>query len=299
MYALTVFCASQFREVSVAVTKQRTLDYVKFEWGTYVERFNQLPKEEGHQRVRELGYESFRDLLAHILAWWDEGMNVIHAIAQERPFERKKYDFDAFNAEAVAKYRPWDEGEFMEHFEKARQKMEADLKSMNEAVFENRRVRGWLDGMLIEHAREHLIVPSRFLTLDMLENSWDTYIQDFNRLEPEKQKEFLSRQGFGSFHDLLAHIIGWWEEGARIINGILSSPAFTWQETDTDTSNIELTKKFSTWSDEDLFKHYESLRLALIDLVERLPQDAFLNKEIESRLASDVVGHYDDHPIPT
>ncbi len=283
----------------MTATKQRTLDYVELEWGTYVERFNRLSKEEQNKRVKELGYESFRDLLAHILAWWEDGMSIIHAIAEERPFERKKYDFDAFNAEAVAKYQPWDEGEFMAHFEKTRQNMGADLRSMNETVFENRRVKGWLHGMIIHHAREHLIVVSSFLALDMLENNWATYIEDFNRLEPEKQKEFLSGQGLGSFHDLLAHIIGWWEEAARIINGILSSPAFTWQETDTDASNLELTKKFSTWSDEDLFKHYESLRLALIDLVERLPEDAFLNNDIESWLASEVVRHYDDHPIPT
>ncbi|HET9913666.1 MAG TPA: ClbS/DfsB family four-helix bundle protein [Anaerolineales bacterium] len=283
----------------MAITKQRTLDYVELEWGTYVERFNRLPQEEQNKRVKEQGYESFRDLLAHVLAWWEEGMDIIHAIAQERPFERKKYDFDVFNAEAVAKYKPWEAGEFMAHFEKTRQKMGADLKSMNEAVFENRRVRGWLDGMIIHHAREHLILTSHFLALDMLENNWATYIEDFNNLDPERQKEFLSRQGFDSFHDLLAHIIGWWEESARVINGILSSPAFTWQEVDTDIFNIELIKKFSTWSDEDLFKHYESLRLALIDLIERLPEDAFLNKDIESRLASDVVRHYDDHPIST
>lgn len=283
----------------MAITKQRTLDYVELEWGTYVERFNRLPKEEQRKRVKELGYASFRELLAHVLAWWEEGMDIIHAIAQDRPFERKKYDFDVFNAEAVAKYKPWEAGEFMAHFEKTRQKMGADLKSMNEAVFENRRVRGWLDGMIIHHAREHLILTSHFLALDMLENNWATYIEDFNHLEPEKQKEFLSIQGFGSFHDLLAHVIGWWEESARVINGILSSPAFTWQEVDTDIFNVELMKKFSTWSDEDLFKHYESLRLALIDLIEGLPEDAFLNTDIESRLASDVVRHYDDHPIST
>ncbi len=32
-------------------------------------------------------------------------------------------------------------------------------------------------------------------------------------------------------------------------------------------------------------------------LVESLPEDAFLNKNIEGWLASDVVRHYDDHPI--
>ncbi|HEX2997998.1 MAG TPA: ClbS/DfsB family four-helix bundle protein [Anaerolineales bacterium] len=279
------------------ITKQRARDYVEFEWGTYVERFQRLPQEQQNQRVREMGYESFRDMLAHILAWWEEGMGIILAIAQDRPFERKKYDFDAFNAGAVAKYKPWDEGKFMAHFENTRQKMGADLGSIEDAAFENRRIQGWLHGIILHHAREHLVTLSRFLTVDMLKNEWATYIEDFNCLKPEEQQEFLSKQGWSNLHDLLAHIVGWWEEGARIINGILSSPAFTWQDPETDSFNAELKKKFSDWSDEDLVKHYETVRLALVDLVERLPEDAFLNKDIEGWLASDIVRHYDDHPV--
>jgi hypothetical protein len=283
----------------VSISKQRALDYVNLEWGNYVERFNRLPTEEQTKRVKGMGYDTFRDLLAHIVAWWDEGMGIILSIAQERPFERKKYDFDVFNAEAVAKYKLWDEAEFIAHFERTRQQMGANLKSIDEAVFDNRRVRAWLHAVILHHAHEHLVALSRFLVLDMLENDWRTYIEDFHRLEPEKQKEFLSKQGFETFHNLLGHIIGWWEEGARIITGILNSPSFTWQDPETDPFNIKLTQKFSTWSDDDLFRHYEGLRLALIDLVKRLPDDAFLNKDIEGWLADDVVRHYDDHRIST
>ena len=282
----------------MSITKQRTLDYVQFEWGTYVERFNRLSQEEQKKRVQKMGYESLRDLLAHILAWWEEGMGIILAIAEDRPFERKKYDFDAFNAEAVARYKVWDEKEFLDYFERSRQKMAADLKSLDESVFENRRVRAWLIGSILNHAREHPAPLSQFLVIDILKNDWATYIEDFQHLEPEKQQEFLSKQGFHTFRDLLAHIIGWWEEGARVINGILDSPSFTWQNPDVDSFNRELIEKFSSWSEDDLFKHYESLRLALIDLVQRLPEDAFLNKDIESWLADDVVEHYDEHPIP-
>ena len=280
------------------IGKQRALDYVEQEWGTYVDRFQRLPEEEQQRRLRETGYESLRDLLAHILAWWDEGMGIIMAVAEDRPFERKKYDFDAFNAEAVAKYRSQEDAEFMAHFEGTRQKMGADLNSLDEAVFENRRINAWLRAAILAHAREHLIALDRFLVLDMLQHDWATYMEDFHRLESEKQKGFLSKQGFNTFHDLLAHIIGWWEEGARIITGILGSPSFIWEDHDVDAFNRELTEKFSAWSDDDLFKHYESLRLALIDLVQRLPEDAFRNKDIESWLAADVVEHYDEHPIP-
>jgi hypothetical protein len=282
----------------VFISKKRALDYVEIEWETYTQRFNRLPKEEQNQRVKAMGYESFRDLLAHILVWWDEGMSIILSIAEERPFDRKKYDFDAFNAEAIAKYKSWDEAEFMAHFEKTRQKMAADLTSINEAMFENRRVQAWIRGVITHHAREHVIVLSRFLVLDLLENDWATYLEDFHGLGPAKQKEFLSKQGFESFHDLLAHIIGWWEEGARIINGILDSPAFTWQSHNVDDFNLELTQKFSTWSDADLFKHYESVRMALVDLVTRLPDDGFQNKDIKGWLIDDVVIHYDEHIIP-
>ena len=84
--------------------KQRVIDFVEIEWGTYIERFNRLPELAGTQRVRGQGYERFRDMLAHILAWWEDVMPAILALAEKRELERKKYDFDAFNAEAVAKY---------------------------------------------------------------------------------------------------------------------------------------------------------------------------------------------------
>ena len=280
----------------MSITKQRTLDYVTIEWGTYIERFSRLPKDVQEQRVRTMGYESFRDMLAHILAWWEEGMPILLAIAENREYERKKYDFDAFNAEAVAKYKTWEEREFLTHFEKTRQKMGADLKSMNEAAFENRRVKGWANGIFIHHAREHLVAVSRFIVLDMLKNEWATYIEDFDHLDDDKKKEFLTKQGFESFHDLLAHIIGWWEETAHIIAGILDSPNFTWENRDADKYNAELVKNYSKWSDNDIFLHYESVRVVLLELTAELPEDAFLNKDIEQWLMDDVVGHYDEHP---
>ena len=279
------------------ITKQRTLNYVEIEWDSYIERFNRLPEEERAERVKQQGYEQFRDLLAHVLAWWDEGMEVILALAEGREFERRKYDFDAFNAEAVDKYRVWDEAEFLSQFEETRQKMGADLRSMDETVFENRRVKAWIRGVVISHAREHLVALSRFLVVDMLENEWGTYIADFNHLDAEKQTEFLSKQGFQSFHDLLAHIIGWWEEGARIITGIVNNPGFTWESHDTDAFNVELTEKYSTWTEDDLFKHYEAVRLALMDLTANLPDDFFLNKDIEGWLRDDVVEHYNEHAV--
>lgn len=279
------------------ITKQRTLDYVNLEWGTYVERFNRLPKAEQEKRLGTIGFESFRDMLAHILAWWEEGMRIILAVAEGREFEGKKYDFDMFNAEAVAKYKDWDESKFVAHFENTRQKMGADLTFMNEAAYAHRRVQAWIDAVIIHHAREHLVLLSRFLATDLLQNEWAEYITNFNHLDDEKKKEFLAKQGFENFHDLLAHIIGWWEEGARIISGILEKPGFTWESHDVDAFNLALTKKYSTWSEDELYKHYEMVRTVIFELTSSLPEDAFRNVDIEGWLKDDVVAHYDEHSI--
>lgn len=280
------------------ITRQRTLDYINLEWGTYVERFRRLPRAEQDKRLKSMGYESFRDMLAHILAWWDEGLGIILAVAEGREFERRRYDFDVFNAEAVAKYKSWDERDFMAHFEQTRRSMGSALGSLNEVAYDHRRVQAWIHAVIIHHAREHLVALSRFLSVDLLENEWADYIAGFNRLDDEKKRGFLSNQGFDSFHDLLAHIIGWWEEGARVISGILDTPGFAWQSRDVDQFNVELTKKYSAWSQADLTRHFENVRRGMIELIADLPDDAFLNEDIAGWLKDDVVDHYEDHPIP-
>jgi hypothetical protein len=273
--------------------KQRTLDFLEIEWATYIERFNHWPAEEGRKRVNSQGYEQFRDMLAHIVAWWEEGMGIILAIAEEREYERKKYDFDIFNAEAVAKYKSWDEKEFLAYFEKTRLKAIADLKSMNEAAWENKRVRTWINGIFIGHAREHLVASSRFLILDTLQNEWKTCIEDFEKIEDKD--DFLKKQGVENFRELLGHVIGWWEEGERIIKGILSDQNFKWQNHDINAFNAELIVKYKKLSDVEVQKQFESKRQDMVKLVNELPEDAFMNRDIESWLAADVVEHYDEH----
>jgi hypothetical protein len=277
--------------------KQRTLRLLQEEWGTYTERFDRLPADEKIKRVKEQGFESLRDLLAHVLAWWEEGLEVVLATAEGRETPRKTYDDAAFNAEAVSRYKSWSEPEFFAHFESMRRKMVSSLESMPEMTFENRRIMRWLYGIVIVHAREHIVTLSRALVMDTLENEWAGYIERFGQLEAGKQKEFLSKQGFENFHDIVAHVIGWFEETLRVVNRIVENPGYVWEGRDVDAFNVELVKRFSAWSERDLSLHYENVHRSLIELVEELPDDAFRNQDIESWLAADVVGHFDDHAL--
>ena len=134
--------------------------------------------------------------------------------------------------------------------------------------------------------------------VQVLEEGWGEYVNQFNALSPEARASFLQKEGFASFHDLLAHVIGWWEEGLWIITGILDDPSFTWQERDVDSFNRELVEKFRSWHDEDLLLHYENVREALLNLVADLPEDALTNKDIREWLEADVIEHLEEHRIP-
>ncbi|MBI3163528.1 MAG: ClbS/DfsB family four-helix bundle protein [Chloroflexi bacterium] len=276
--------------------KQRTLDYLEIEWGTYVERFNRWPVEEGQKRVRDQGYKRFRDMLAHVLAWWEEGMDIIFAIAEGREYARKKYDFDAFNAEAVARYKDWDEAKFLAHFEKTRQNAAAGLRSMQDAAWENRLLQRWVDGIFIEHAREHCVAAGRFIVLDTLGHGWKSYIENFEKIEDKDA--LLKKNGVGSLRELLGHVIGWWETGEEIIRGVLADPNFDSSgPADTDAFNAALIETYQKLSDEEVRNRYETKRRDMIKLINDLPESAFANATIEGWLAADVVAHFDEHRV--
>ena len=133
--------------------------------------------------------------------------------------------------------------------------------------------------------------------IHVLQGGWSVYVSQFNALAPEAQAAFLEKQGFETFHDLLAHIIGWWEEGLWIMTGILDDPSFTWEERDTDAFNQELVEKYRSWRKEDLLLHYENVREAMLDLVAELPENALDNEDIHDWLYADVIEHLEDHKI--
>ena len=276
--------------------KKRGIDFLEMEWKTYVERFNRLSKDDGLKRVNKQGYEQFRDMLAHVLAWWDDGMGIILAIAENREFERKKYDFAVFNAEAVAKYKSWDEKEFLNHFEKMRVKYTEDLKRIDDAVFENRRVKIWVNAIFIHHAREHLVALSKFLTLDTLEHEWGTFIEKFDALE--NKDEYLKNQQLARFEDMLAHVIAWWDEGIVAVQGALQDSTFLYNgPADTDAYNAEVLLKHQSMNAADVRILFEKKKIEMIELVRRLPESAFNNPTIEDWLAADIVEHFDEHNV--
>ena len=138
---------------------------------------------------------------------------------------------------------------------------------------------------------------TREQTLDALQHGWDTYVRRFHQLPLEAQEEFLARQGFARFADLLGHVTAWWQEGEMVINGILKDPEYRWASYDVDAFNVQAVSRFSELDEPDVVNSFNLARISFVAMVNDLPDEAFTNKKIVSWLYADVIEHLQDHDI--
>jgi hypothetical protein len=139
---------------------------------------------------------------------------------------------------------------------------------------------------------------TREQTLDALQNGWATYVSRFHKLPIEAQEEFLAKQGFARFADLLGHVTAWWQEGEMVINGILKDPGYRWASYEVDAFNAQAVSRFSELDESDVVNSFNLARISFVAMVNDLPDDAFANKKIVSWLYADVIEHLQDHDIP-
>jgi len=270
----------------------RSLD----EWGAYPARFEALSKEEQAEFRKKQGF-SLHEMLAHVGVWWEEAGGIIRDALEKRERPRHKYDFDEFNAASLARFKDAPEAELMKWYETERQKMIDLVSSLNAEQLKIRRVYGWLDAVTLFHLKEHGIGAPRFLILDMLQREWAAYAERFHALTEDKQKEFLEKQGFPRFRDLVAHVVAWWEEGLQLIDGVAKDPTHRMPGKDTDAFNAQVVELFGRMDEANLWKKYEGTRSALIELLINLPDETYEHKEVQAWLRSDVVEHYFDHAV--
>jgi len=134
--------------------------------------------------------------------------------------------------------------------------------------------------------------------LDNLSKDWKTFPGRFKQLPSDHQADYLQKQGYSSFHDLLAHILGWWEEAIKIVNSILDNLEMPRKKYDIDAFNAATLEHFRSWKEEDLLIHYENIRQSLVTLVVDLPENGLKNHRINGWLNACLVEHLEEHNIP-
>ncbi len=265
------------------------------EWGIYPARFRALPDDEQAAFLKQQGYASMHDLLAHVGVWWEEAEGIIRDTLENRERPSRRYDFDEFNAASLARFRGTSEADLLDWYETERRRMIALVSSINEEQMKNRRVHGWLDAVTLMHLKEHGVGAPLFLVLDMLQREWAGYPDRIRGLPEEKQNAFLEKQGFARPRDLIAHLVAWWEEGLQLIDSVAKDPSYRPVEKDTDTYNAQAVEAFGTLDEVDVWKRYEATREALIELIMNVPPQVYERKLVQDCLKADVINHYFDH----
>ena len=267
------------------------------EWGRYAGQFKSLSPQEQADFLEGQGYASLYELLAHVGAWWEEAEGIIRDALEKRERSSQKYDFDKFNAAALARFKDTPGDDILAWYETQRQKMIALVSSLSDEQLKIRRVYGWLNAVLLGHLKEHAVSAPRFLVLDTLQREWGDSLERFRALPEGKQKAFIEKQGFARFRDVVAHVIVWWEDGLAAIDSITKDLTYQHPEKDTDAYNAEAVRVFGKLDEAEIWKKFESTRQSLMELAINLPEDIFNRKDVQRWLRADVIEHYYEHAV--
>ncbi|HSR19362.1 MAG TPA: hypothetical protein VLL49_00475 [Anaerolineales bacterium] len=263
------------------------------EWGRFPAAFRGQTAEQQTEFLSRQGYASLRDLLAHVAVWWEEARGVIEDTIKHGERRGRKYDIDAFNGQAIKRFQSTPESGFMTWYETQREQLVTLVSALSAEQLKLGRIQRWLDGVVLEHLKEHGMDAPRFLVVDMLQREWAGYARRFHGLTAAKRSAFLRKQGFGRFQDLLAHILAWWEKGIAVIES--SAGEDPGEVDDVDAFNALAVAASEQRPAADVEAHFEQARLTIAELTDMLPEDVLRQPNIQSWLRADVIDHYYEH----
>ena len=154
---LNAVLLGHLKEHAVTAPRFLVLDTLQREWGDCLERFQTLPEEKQKVFLEKQGFAHFRDLVAHIIAWWEDGLTAIDAITKDLAYRHPEKDTDAYNAEAVKVFGELDEADVWKKFESTRQSLMELAINLPEDIYNRKDVQEWLRADVMEHYYEHAI----------------------------------------------------------------------------------------------------------------------------------------------
>ncbi len=137
------------------LVRKKVLDVLQTGWATYVERFYCLSSEAQATFLVKQGYVRFADVLAHIIAWWEEGKRAVENLLNDPDFNLPEYDVDAFNAQAIERFRNLSDPAVIHSFEYTREALLNLIISLPDDAFQNKKISERLHIEVVGHLGEH------------------------------------------------------------------------------------------------------------------------------------------------
>ena len=139
------------------ITRQSVLDLLKGDWAEYVDRFQHLPPAGQAVFLEQQGYKRLADLLAHIAAWWEVGLQNIRRYQSDPAARQPDIDVDSFNAQAVQAVHGVTDAEEIRVFEDTRRKFVELVQQLSADDFQDERVLDQIRWELVNHLEDHRI----------------------------------------------------------------------------------------------------------------------------------------------
>jgi len=138
-----------------AISRKELQQSLEQDWGTYVERYRRLTEDEKRRFVKAQGFARFADILAHFIAWWEEGIKALERMPGDPTYQSPDYSVDQFNAQAVDRFAAMDEDAVIAVFENLQKKMTRLVVDLPENAFREKRITDRLHVEILSHMEEH------------------------------------------------------------------------------------------------------------------------------------------------
>lgn len=142
-----------------------------------------------------------------------------------------------------------------------------------------------------------MVEITRTSVIELLTSDWGNYVEEYRKFSPAEQQEFLKRQGYARFADLIAHFTAWWELAMNVIAIKQQDPAYFFPDINVDEFNAAAVEGVKDLTEEQVLDKFEQTRLRFIECVKNLSDADFQNPNIIRQLEIDVFGHLGEHEI--
>ncbi len=139
------------------ITRQSVLDLLARDWANYVTHFQALPPAAQAAFLQQQGYKRLADLLAHIVAWWEVGLQAIPRFQNDPTARLEEIDVDSFNARAVEQVRAVSNADEISLFEATRRKFAEVVQHLSDTDFKDERILTQIKWELVNHLEDHRI----------------------------------------------------------------------------------------------------------------------------------------------
>jgi hypothetical protein len=139
------------------ITRENVLDLLTEDWAQYVARYQSLPAVAQAAFLEQQGYKRLADLLAHIVAWWQVGLESIRRFRSDPTAKPLEIEIDSFNAMAVEQASQVSDAGEIKVFEQVRLQFVELIRQLSEADFKDERILTQIRWELVNHLEDHRI----------------------------------------------------------------------------------------------------------------------------------------------